>query len=555
VRVVALVALAGCGFYGQGSAPADAPADSPPADAPPVTQKVRFTTMTADAIELRPGMYGIRVTAVLRNELDVPITGVGATLTFTDGATDRAGDFRWRDLDQREGVAAPQPAGIAPQAEETYRFVVDVLPYAVPPGPIQINGAATFAASGSTLSASAGPPLPLPFAAMSATIVVDTATDETTNAGTTSLREALQAAQSGGAPYRIVFDPAVFPPSAKTAITLSPALGELPAIAVGVVVLDGSGAGVVIAADAAWEVPEGRYGLRVVGGTAIVHKLTFEDLAYGYRNENVGSDTNCGASNAQLEGGAIKVTGGTLIVDNSAFDDGDVAERNCYAASVRLHGGTGHRILRSTWTNQVMDSIYVGAAALEISGNMMNAGSTASRDDDCIYVDNQGGSDLWITGNLCVDMEYSAVVARGTTAGRLYVVHNTFVRNGRTDLSAVRREQLARQVTLRNNAYFADRPAAILADNLGTGFDIAYELVSGSTLCNATCPSATIDPATIATAADPMVMNAGGSTFADMTPRTGSPLINTGADWIDRNGSRPGRFSGAGPEVGAVELP
>jgi len=175
-----------------------------------------------------------------------------------------------------------------------------------------------------------------------------------------------------------------------------------------------------------------------------------------------------------------------------------------------------------------------------------------SKDDECIFVNTQGGHDLWITGNVCVDMEFSAVIARGTDAGTLYVVNNTFVREGHVGLSAVRREQGARPVVLRNNAYLANAPTALAPDLTGTGFDIAFETVSGSPLCTS-CTSATIDAASVADVADPMVANQAGVRPDDFTPRAGSPLVDSGTDLLDRNGTAPGRFTGAGPDRGAIE--
>ena len=143
--------------------------------------------------------------------------------------------------------------------------------------------------------------------------------------------------------------------------------------------------------------------------------------------------------------------------------------------------------------------------------------------------------------------------AGGSDTGKLYVVNNTFVRNGRTSLSALRRSG-PRSVTLRNNVYIANQPAAFEADNNASGIDVAYESVTGSPLCIG-CGGATINLPTIVTPADPGVMNMTGTSRTDFTPATGSPLIDAADPWLDRNGAAPRRFSGTGQERGAVELP
>jgi len=540
-------------------------ADTPQTDgavmadaAPPPTADVRFVSVTANVTQLQPGLYGIEIVAVLRNDLAIDITSVVASLSFSDGTNDRAGDFRWRDFDMREGVMVSQPATVGTGTEATYRFKLDALPWAIPPGPILINGTAAFDAGGSVFSATPlDPPLSLDFITIPPPIVVTTVDDENDDNSTISFREAVQQAIASPGFDRIVFDPSEFPPGGNTVSTLDEQNGELPSLdgTGGDLVIDGRGADFTLAVDSNWESPEGRYGLRLNGGSLVISNIGFRDMGYNYRDEGDLSGNNCGASGSQLEGGAIRVDGGTLVMDNNTFADPNVDERNCYAALVRIEGGSGHRVVNNLWTDQSMDSVFIDADTIEVSGNVMNAGSNTSKVDECIYVNTQGGSDLWIVGNLCVDMEYSGVIARGSDSGTLYVVNNTFVRNGLMSLSAVRREQGNRPVVLRNNVYISNNPAAIRADNSGTGFDIAYELVTGSTLCDSTCPSAAVDSGSIITTSNPMVVNSSGSTLADFTPQPGSPLINSGIDWLDRNGSAPGHHQGTGPDRGAVELP
>lgn len=550
--------LAACSFRVNGAGDEgmiDASTDAD-IDAPPLTTDVKFTQITSNVTQIAPGRYGFTVTAVLRNELDAPIDDIRASLTFHDGTTDRVADFRWRDFDRRDGSLAAQPSTIGPDQEATFQFKVDALPWAIPPGPVLVNGSATFSSAGTPLSASASAtPLSLEFSTINETITVTITGDEDDGDTDVSLREAITRANNTAGLDRIVFSPAVFPEANPATITLDESLGALPDVNQSLVI-DARGAGVAIAVNVNWEMPEGRYGLKLAAGTLVVYGLIFRNLAFNYRNEGNLDSANCGTSNAQLEGGAIRVDGGTLILERNRFVDPAVAERNCYAASVRLEGGSGHRILENQWGDQVMDAIYVDAATIEISNNVMNAGANLSRVDECIFIASQGGMDLWITGNVCVDQEYSAIAAGGTDAGALYVVNNTFARNGRQSLSAVRRSNGQRAITFRNNLYIANNPAGILGDNGGGGLNIAYETAVGTPLCEGTsCAGSTIDTPTILLPSNAMVTDAAGTTRAAFSPQPGSPLLDSGVDWIDRNGPAPGRFRGAATDRGAIEAP
>jgi hypothetical protein len=118
----------------------------------------------------------------------------------------------------------------------------------------------------------------------------------------------------------------------------------------------------------------------------------------------------------------------------------------------------------------------------------------------------------------------------------------------------VRREGGTKPTILRNNLYIANTPAAIQVDNNGAGFDIAHETVTGSPLCATSCGNATVDLGSIAMPANPGVANMNGTTRADFTPMSASPLIDAATPWLDRNGRAPRLFNGAGQERGAIEL-
>jgi hypothetical protein len=538
--------VAACGF----ESPHPMTPDGPPADTPPGAGEVRFVSMSAGADLLRPGRHAIEVTAVLHNGLAVELTDLRAELTFRDAAGDRAADFRWRDADARDGVLEPQPSQLPPGEEAVFRFRVDIVAHAGGPGPVVVGGRATFLAGGRARAATAlDPPLILPFEELAPPIVVTVAGDEDNNDARISLREAVKAANARPGLDRITFDPAVFPPGGWTSALLRNNLGALPPID-GDLIIDGTGAGFELAVSSSWAGSR-RYGLRLAGGTLVVHGIAFRDLGHGYPAEDLGPG-NCG-SGAQHDGGAIRVDGGTLILYGNRFTDEGVGERNCRAASVRLHGGEGHRILNNTWTAPVMDALYIAAATREVSGNVINAGGAPGKTDDCITIDSQGGADLWIIGNVCADQELTAITAGGSDPGKLYIVHNTFVRN--RGPAAVHRAGTQRRVELRGNAYQGNPQAAISADGDGINLQISHEAEVGSARFCAACGAAVIQTSTISSGVDLGLLVPAGSTPADLTPRAASPLVDSGLDLVDRNGSVPRRFNGAGPERGAVELP
>jgi hypothetical protein len=216
---------------------------------------------------------------------------------------------------------------------------------------------------------------------------------------------------------------------------------------------------------------------------------------------------------------------------------------------VRIHGGSGHRIVRNHFTAQAMDSIFVDAAVREIAGNLMDSNPGLSdKSDECIYIADQGDQDLWVIGNICIDQEFSGVVSEGNNQGVLYVVNNTFVRNGLTSLAAVRRNGDMRQVVMRNNAYLGNTLGVAPGDG-GDGFDIDSD-ASDDTHCS-DCGAATV--ANLVEVGDLGVVNAAGTDAADFRPRAGSPLVDSGVDLVDRNGKTARRFNDAAPERGALE--
>lgn len=545
---VVVFAAGGCGFSAgdgvdAGSVPGDATRDAPP----PETPLVRFVSVSPSVTMVRPGTYGFRVTAVLRNDAAFEVSAVRAGLTF--GA--RGGELRFRDADAREGQRASAATSIAAGGELSLEFVVDALAWAAAPGAIEVNAAATVDANGEQLSATPlADPATIAVPAGNPAIVVTSAADSI-GGGALTLRDAMLLAGTRPGLDRIVFNPVVFPPATPAAIALDPALGQLPQVD-GDLVIDAHDAGVELVASAAWEQPSGRFVIRQTAGVLVLHGVGFRNTAYGYPADDV-SGENC--TGGPRQGAAIRVDGGTLILDSNRFADPDVPERNCYANLVRLEGGRNHRIVGNRWTSLVMDALYVRGPAVEVVDNVLDAGGSPGATDDGMVFDMLDGITTWVIGNLVVDSEAAGLFTRGSGTGTLYLVNNTFARSA--TLSGLSRSG-TRSVVLRNNLWLDNAPNALdlgVGAGAGTGADLAYETTVGGGLCRDDCPAAEIAEPTMLAPGSAGVANASGSSRADFTPQAGSPLLDSGLDWIDRNGSAPGRFSGRGPDRGAVERP
>lgn len=532
--------LAACSFQ-PGAAGTDA--------APPPPPTVAFTSVVASATELRPGDYGVAVEAVLRNGLDVAVAQIAPTLTFVDGAADRSAEFRWRDADAREGVTKP-PVTLAPGEQATYRFVVDVMPWAAA-GPVVLDAAATYVAGDAASALPFAPAVEIAIVLDNAPIRVDDSSDTSGSDAKTSFREALALAASRPGFDRIEFDPVEFPPDSGTRITLAPT--PLPAIDVtgGGLVITAHAASVEIAADSSWRDNQ-QWALHLTGGKLVVHGLAFRDWAYNYPFHDLENDICAGG---ELQGGAIRVDGGTLILDDNLFADPSVAERNCYGAAVLVIGGRDHLIVNNTWKQQTMDILRILAPVREVTNNLIIQVDNLDRLDDAIVVENHGDDDVWIVGNVIVDQKYSAVFVPGTDTGTLHIVHNTFARNARGGGGAAIRGG-GRPHHVRNNVYIDNLAEALQPVDMGVGFDIAYETTAGSGLCVApACDLALIAADTIAEqVTDMLVVDPAGNRRDDFDPVAGSPLVDSAEVLLDRNGRAPGWFDGAGPDRGAREL-
>ncbi len=560
-RMLTTVVLAGCGFAApfslDGSIAGDGVApDGQVFDAPPQSATVAFTSVTATISTLRPGQYGWVVVATLQNTGTAEITDVAMTLTFATGAVDRVLQFRWRESDLREGLTTPTRT-IPPGGALAMRFQVDALAFATPPGPVEINGVATFVDGG--VPASAQPlamPLSIPFATIPAPIVVTTASDERAANATVSLREAIASANANPGFDRIIFDPTIFPDiSTPVVIQLDRMLAAFPDVSGGGpgndLVIDASTANIVLALDSTWGGSRS-WGFRHTSHLLVIHGLHFRNFGFAYPATNVTTD-NC--MGGRQEGGAVRSDGGVLILQNNSFADPGVLERNCFAAAVELRGdGAGHRIIGNDFTDVVADAVYVTAAVTEITDNLITGGDTPTKADDGIVLESNSALPVWVVGNVIVDQDFAGLAVFG--GGQvIYAAHNTFARNnavGSIWAGSIWRLGTS-TVNLLNNAHVDNLPAALFPD-VSAGIRVAYDALQGNVLCSPPCPLVVV--ASILESADLLfTASSNPRTRADFTPLPTSPLVDSAFDALDRNGPAPGRYHGAGPDRGAVERP
>lgn len=550
--LVALVA-SGCGrsgvpgLGGPGPTPTGS-STATPIPTPPVDPDVRFTSISASATSLRPGQFGVSMTAVLLNAGTTPIDEVFATLTFTDGSGSRSTEIDHREADLREGAAfGPPPArSMIAGTSMTLTFNADVMPWAQT-SDFQVNATATFVRGNDLFTATpAVTPLNIAIPDVTEHLVTETVDeDDGGGADDVSLREALLAAQTSGV-HRIRFDPAAFAASAPGRITIADGLGALPAISQ-TVILDGHDAGVEIFADDS-NSNDRRFGLHLRGPGITVSEIHFTHPSVFFPIETLSG--NCG-QNAPTggDGEAIRVDGSAqdvVLFRNVFYDGPTIFERSCYPALVRFFAGSGHRVIGNDFYDIAMDAMYVSnAAASEISGNRVAAAAgNLTIADEGVYVADLNGA-LFVVGNLFVDQEFAGVVS-GAGPETMFLLHNTIVRSGGNAVN--RQGGTPRPLFLRNNLFIANDPDNINgnASTLDYGYELIFDANDG--YCTAGCTAGNGN-----LAVDPQVAIVGSNSWAALTPLTGSPAIDSGEDLIDRNGSAPGRFHGTGPDRGAVE--
>lgn len=520
------------------------------ADAPvPSDPRVRILAVRSSTSTLHPGQYGIPVDVEVENGLGAEITDLTVTLAVTSGATDRGNGFRWRDADRRESVM-PQAATIPAGARLTYHFIVDALPSLALPGMFVVDAGGTFHDGDRAGSITpADTKLQLDFASdVKAPIVVNEQNDELDGDSKTSFREALVRAETSPGFDRIVFDPTVFPPDTLKRITIENIGGNaLPPIASDLVI-DGGGSQVVLTPDVGDFGSSQVYLLEHVAGSLVIANLGFDNTMTAYPVIDLTAD---GCAGGSFGGGAILNIAGPLVLDSNTFTEpANAPERNCFAATVRIAGGSDHRILNNQFTNTVGDAVDLQTPArAQFLDNFVRGRSTAVS-DDCIVVNN-GAGERWIVGNVCMDIETSGVLLLGA-GGKTHIVHNTFVRIAN---NAAARRLNNGAVELRNNIYVTVRPAVLAFDTFATPVDIDYEVVSDGTLCEpAQCPALAPQQAMV-TVADPGMLGfpANVTALEDLLPAANSAAVDSGVDGLDRNGKLPHRFNGAAPDRGALE--
>lgn len=510
---------------------------------------MRFTSFSASATSLRPGQFGVIVTAVLLNAGATPIDEVYATLAFTDASGSRATEIDHREADLREGPAfGPPPArSMVAGTSLTLTFNMDVMPWAQT-ADFQVNATATFVRGGDLFSATpAVTPLDIALPDLTEHLVTETVDEDDGNGGGNdlSLREALLAAQTAGV-HRIRFDPAAFPASAPGRITIADGLGALPPISQ-TVILDGHDAGVEIFADDS-NSNDRRFGLDLRGPGIVVSEIRFIHPSVFFPIETL--TPNCGQNSPTGGNGeAIHAEGAAqdvVLFRNVFYDGPTVFERSCYPALVRFFAGTGHRIIGNDFYDIAMDAIYVSNAAVkEISGNRVAAaaGNETIADEGVFVADLNG--ELFVVGNLIVDQEFAGVVS-GEGPETMYLLHNTIVRSRGNAVN--RQGGTPRPLYLRNNVFIANDPENINGDASTLDYDFELILDLNDGYCTTGCTAVNDN-----LAVDPQVAMVSSNSWAAMTPLAGSPAIDSGVPLIDRNGAAPGRFHGLGPDRGAVE--
>ena len=505
------------GFPGAGGDPSPTPTTPP--DGPLVV------SVSSAVAEIRPALRDVPVRVTLQNTGGIAVTEVRVALDFRQGdGADRRPDFFAEEAPWADEVGAGASADVdfevdvSPSAETEDLFVLARVWYRA--------GAAAHADSSAGLAWSW---LPL------REILVDNAADE--NDGEVeddvTLREAIEYANGQPGADRIRFD-------GDYDIRIATALPVLQGNSAPIL-LDGAGKDVTLSPDG---LPNGQWMLRAEGAAAI-HALRFEAPGSLYPVYDI-STNNC--NGGEQSGGAVVVQGGTgASVTGSTFDDQGVAERNCFAATIRIDGGFEHHIAGNVFLDVVGDAVSVRTGGLaEFSRNLV----IRARDDG-IFVGAPSGPTR-VVGNVFAGVQLSAVFASGDSADAvLTLLHNTYVKNGR---GAVYRGS-SRRVHARNEAYFENTGAAIVlqSSDAGGGIDLDFVATSGNALCQGmgTCGSLTVGTNLVTTGSFALP-DPDGEAWPDFAPAAGSALVDRGADRRDRAPER-GRWLGAGPDIGAVE--
>jgi hypothetical protein len=479
-----------------------------------------FTSVSSATDVVHPGLYAVPVAATFLAG-GAPLTGLHATLSFHDASgADRTADFPAIETDLA-------PDSLASGATRIFLFEVEVSPDADAGGPVTVAASATWTGGGTT---QVGTPLVWSFAPVTE-ILVGSASDDPGDAQ--SLRSAIVAATASSGVRRIRFSTSVFTAPAPS-ITLGSPLPALTAGS-GTIVVDAIGRTVVLTPAAALAGTQG-WGL-TVDGDVVIAGLEMDGFAALYPYFDLSADSCAGGMSS---GGALRVASGSLVLDSCTISDPGVAKRNCYATTLDLGGGSGHRLVHNRLLGLASDAAYVASPCEEISDNVV------SGSNDGFVLSGDLGFDCRLERDVIAVQQYGVLFLNSAGAA-FRVTNDTFDANGQ----AIVRSSY-RPLVVRNSLFLHDGSAIDDSSGLeGAGIDVGYlALDPGTPRCSPACPAITA-PFANDYAGPLMLLDT--SSLAGLVPAPGSPLVDSAEDLIDVNGVAPGRFQGNGPDRGALQ--
>ncbi|MFN7131616.1 MAG: right-handed parallel beta-helix repeat-containing protein [Myxococcales bacterium] len=205
--------------------------------------------------------------------------------------------------------------------------------------------------------------------------------------------------------------------------------------------------------------------------------------------------------------------------------------------SLKIDGAEVRIGPRNLFTGFEREVVQVKGLGSLISNNLFVANG-----DPVVLYANASGGDQALIQNVFRDNAGDAVlIPSGNAGARIWF--NTFHRNARNGISA---RLVATPVDLRNNVFSLNGQFGVYAGAADLSFsapNAAYGNRSGA-MWGGSPGGWVSEPPSFLAPSD-----------GDLRPASASPLRDAGRDLgIDLNGSQPGRFFGAAPELGAFEV-